>query len=232
MAPPAERHPIGPASPTSEAHPVGGRAAAGGRSPRSVLGHPLFRRAGRRVCRRDGLGMDAQSRPRARLARQLVPVPDRRLALWPRSPLRLRWPCDGSPCCCSALGRAARIAFAVAGGRGGLASRPARAESAAHRVGTVPGIAYVVVPAVALVLLRDDPGGRLAALLWIVALVVAADTGAYLVGRTIGGPKLAPRISPNKTWSGLGGAVAWRGPGGSMYGIYPKSHQCVDVDLD
>ena len=72
----------------------------------------------------------------------------------------------------------------------------------------------------------------LATIVWIIALVVAADTGGYLVGRTVGGPKLAPRISPNKTWSGLGGAVARRGLGGPMYGIYPKSHQCVDVNLD
>ena len=43
--------------------------------------------------------------------------------------------------------------------------------------------------------------------------MVAADTGGYMVGRTVGGPKLAPRISPNKTWAGLGGAVARRGPG-------------------
>jgi phosphatidate cytidylyltransferase len=70
----------------------------------------------------------------------------------------------------------------------------------------VAGIPYVTVPAVALVLLRDDPAG-LATMIWMLALVVAADTGGYLVGRTVGGPKLAPRISPNKTWSGLGGAV-------------------------
>lgn len=69
------------------------------------------------------------------------------------------------------------------------------------------GIPYVAVPPVALVLLRDDPEG-LATIVWMLALVVAADTGGYLVGRTVGGPKLAPRISPNKTWSGLGGAVA------------------------
>jgi phosphatidate cytidylyltransferase len=69
------------------------------------------------------------------------------------------------------------------------------------------GIPYVTVPPVALILLRDDPDGP-ATIVWMLALVVAADTGGYLVGRTVGGPKLAPRISPNKTWSGLGGAVA------------------------
>lgn len=42
---------------------------------------------------------------------------------------------------------------------------------------------------------------------WILLLVVLADSGAYIAGRSIGGPKLAPKISPNKTWAGLGGAV-------------------------
>ncbi|HEX6120800.1 MAG TPA: phosphatidate cytidylyltransferase [Dongiaceae bacterium] len=69
------------------------------------------------------------------------------------------------------------------------------------------GAAYVAIPAVALVAIRAEPEFGRAALVWIVALVVATDTGGYLVGRTVGGPKLAPRISPNKTWSGLGGAV-------------------------
>jgi len=69
------------------------------------------------------------------------------------------------------------------------------------------GVVYVSVPAVALVVIRLDPTLGQVTLLWIIALVVLADTGGYLVGRTVGGPKLAPRISPNKTWSGLGGAV-------------------------
>lgn len=69
------------------------------------------------------------------------------------------------------------------------------------------GAAYVAIPAAALVAIRAEPEFGRAALVWIIALVVAADTGGYLVGRTVGGPKLAPRISPNKTWSGLGGAV-------------------------
>jgi phosphatidate cytidylyltransferase len=70
------------------------------------------------------------------------------------------------------------------------------------------GTVYVAAPAAALVAIRADPTYGTASLVWIIALVVAADTGGYLVGRTVGGPKLAPRISPNKTWSGLGGAVA------------------------
>ena len=69
------------------------------------------------------------------------------------------------------------------------------------------GILYVAVPSVALVLIRNDPDWGRATLLWIISLVVAADTGGYVAGRAIGGPKLAPRISPNKTWAGLGGAV-------------------------
>jgi phosphatidate cytidylyltransferase len=45
-------------------------------------------------------------------------------------------------------------------------------------------------------------------LLWLLAVVWATDIGAYAAGRTIGGPKLAPRLSPNKTWAGLAGGVA------------------------
>lgn len=45
------------------------------------------------------------------------------------------------------------------------------------------------------------------ALLWLVLVIWATDAFAMLIGRTFGGPKLAPRLSPKKTWSGLAGGV-------------------------
>jgi phosphatidate cytidylyltransferase len=70
------------------------------------------------------------------------------------------------------------------------------------------GVPYVGLPALALVVLRDDANWGLLAILWILFIVWAADTFAYFAGRIIGGPKLAPAISPKKTWAGLGGAMA------------------------
>ena len=71
------------------------------------------------------------------------------------------------------------------------------------------GVAYVGLPCLALTAIRVGPAGGLATLLWVLALVWATDTGAYAAGRGIGGPKLAPSISPNKTWAGLiGGMLA------------------------
>jgi len=69
------------------------------------------------------------------------------------------------------------------------------------------GVAYVALPVLALILMRDQPRGVLYAL-WALSLVVACDIGAYFAGRFIGGVKLAPVISPNKTWAGLIGGVA------------------------
>jgi phosphatidate cytidylyltransferase len=45
-------------------------------------------------------------------------------------------------------------------------------------------------------------------MIFLLAVVWSSDIGAYLAGRLIGGPKLAPRISPGKTWSGAAGGVA------------------------
>lgn len=70
------------------------------------------------------------------------------------------------------------------------------------------GLLYVVLPALSLIYLRQQDHGLWLAL-WTLVMVWATDVGAYFAGRAIGGPKLAPRLSPNKTWAGLiGGMIA------------------------
>ena len=68
---------------------------------------------------------------------------------------------------------------------------------------------HPLVPAAALANLRADTMAGLWAILFLFAVVWATDIAAYFTGRAIGGPKLAPKISPGKTWSGaIGGTVA------------------------
>ena len=73
------------------------------------------------------------------------------------------------------------------------------------------GVVYVSLAPISMIWLRDSPGGGLFAVLWIFAIVWATDTGAYFTGRALGGPKLAPSISPGKTWSGFFGGTAAAG---------------------
>ena len=71
------------------------------------------------------------------------------------------------------------------------------------------GITYSGLTAISLAAIRGDTAHGFAAMLFIFAVVWSTDILAYFVGRAIGGPKLAPSISPGKTWSGaIGGAIA------------------------
>nr|WP_305889020.1 phosphatidate cytidylyltransferase [Parvularcula maris] len=81
------------------------------------------------------------------------------------------------------------------------------------------GAAYIVLPAIAALWLRleAEDGARLTILLFL--CVWASDSGAYLFGRLIGGPKLAPRISPAKTWAGAGGAFLCAGATGLAFAL-------------
>jgi phosphatidate cytidylyltransferase len=71
------------------------------------------------------------------------------------------------------------------------------------------GLVYVVGSAVALLWLRHQPEFGRETVIWMVACVWATDIGGYFVGRAVGGAKLAPRISPGKTWAGLIGGMSW-----------------------
>jgi phosphatidate cytidylyltransferase len=87
-------------------------------------------------------------------------------------------------------------------GAAALAPRERRAWAAA-------GIPYAGVLGIAPIVLRSDIRYGFAAIVLLFAIVWATDILAYFVGRAVGGPKLAPRVSPKKTWSGaIGGTAA------------------------
>jgi phosphatidate cytidylyltransferase len=71
------------------------------------------------------------------------------------------------------------------------------------------GIVYAALLGLCLLAIRLSADLGLTALFYVFAIVWATDTGAFFAGRTIGGAKLWPRVSPKKTWAGaIGGLVA------------------------
>lgn len=93
------------------------------------------------------------------------------------------------------LGLALLAAAAVAVAFGG--------PEASGRAWSLAGLAYAALPALALVWLRSDHVFGALAVLYLFAVAWTTDTASYIAGRLIGGPKLAPGISPQKTWSGF-----------------------------
>lgn len=96
-----------------------------------------------------------------------------------------------------------------------LVAGAAVAQASARRIkGPVPplwlgfGVLYIGLTGVALIELREDDHVGRANVIFLFLVVWASDISAYLAGRALGGPRLLPAISPNKTWSGaLGGLV-------------------------
>lgn len=84
------------------------------------------------------------------------------------------------------------------------------------------------------VLCPDEISYGVSLVLMLMVTVWASDTGAYAFGKAIGGPKMTPTLSPNKTWAGLGGAMF---SAGVMYtlafyvrGFFsPKNDNCTDM---
>lgn len=79
----------------------------------------------------------------------------------------------------------------------------------------VAGLAYAALSGLSLALLREDGPAGFHAIIFLFAVVWATDILAYFVGRAVGGPKLAPSISPGKTRSGAFGGLA----GGVIAGV-------------
>lgn len=71
----------------------------------------------------------------------------------------------------------------------------------------IAGILYISIPSGILIWLRGDVASGMITIFWLFAVVWTADIAAYISGRSIGGPKLAPRISPKKTWAGFIGGI-------------------------
>jgi phosphatidate cytidylyltransferase len=93
------------------------------------------------------------------------------------------------------------------------------ATSGARRVWLTAGFLYMALGMGALIVFRRrEPEGALL-LLWLVIVVVAADVGAYFVGRRLGGRKLWPAVSPGKTWSGAIGGLVFAGFSGVVFGL-------------
>lgn len=89
-----------------------------------------------------------------------------------------------------------------------LLAATALIAAANQRLWAVVGIAYACGLLFGLVALRSSSDYGLLVIFWLFAIVWASDIAAYFTGRALGGPKLMPRVSPKKTWSGFLGGTA------------------------
>jgi len=97
------------------------------------------------------------------------------------------------------------VALAVVSEWGALTSAIAH-TTIGRSLWAMCGFAYAAIAAIVLIIMREQ---TVEPVLTFVGAVIATDVGAYFAGRSIGGPKIAPSISPSKTWAGLGGGVVF-----------------------
>ena len=96
----------------------------------------------------------------------------------------------------------------------------------ANRIWVTLGIGYVFMPISSVYYIRNAPNG-LQVLIWFALTIWISDTAAYFVGRIIGGKKLAPKISSNKTWAGMIGALG----GAFIFSIIYKQYHSGSIWL-
>jgi phosphatidate cytidylyltransferase len=102
------------------------------------------------------------------------------------------------------LGLAAAVLALAAVGAPALVGREPGLRG---RLWLAAGVIYLGAACLGFLALRDRPEVGLLLVGWLIAVVWATDIGAYAAGKSIGGPRLVKRISPNKTWAGLAGGV-------------------------
>jgi phosphatidate cytidylyltransferase len=102
----------------------------------------------------------------------------------------------------------------------GVAAILAAGAFGKQRVWAFAGAVYVGLPSLVLVWLRNDPDHGRLIVFWLLVVVWSTDIGAYVAGRLIGGPKLIPSISPNKTWAGLGGGMLCAAIAGGLMAMF------------
>ena len=111
------------------------------------------------------------------------------------------------------------IATALAGGMALWALQAAaQAGKGAKAWWTVFPVLYIILPAAALIWIRTDQISGLGLTMLLFLTVWITDSAAYLGGKTLGGPKLKPDISPRKTWAGTLIGIAMGGVGGAICG--------------
>ena len=94
------------------------------------------------------------------------------------------------------------------------------------------GTAYICLPILALSMLYYTNGDDARTLvLWLVFVVWATDVGGYIVGKTVGGAKLCPTISPKKTWAGLLGAVGFAMLIAYVFALFLKAYDYVNLPI-
>ncbi|MEM7225872.1 MAG: phosphatidate cytidylyltransferase, partial [Pseudomonadota bacterium] len=92
-------------------------------------------------------------------------------------------------------------------------------------------IVYISLACIGFIWLRRLPGEGRELIFWLILVIWIADTGAYAAGRLIGGPKLAPKISPGKTWAGLFGGLLAAALLGVVLALFQDSGGPVKLGL-